>query len=129
MLMLLLLQVDVVMERDNLGQGQVEQCLKSLGCRLINAEHDLDRREITGAVILNKEYEVGVEDHQGRELSMYEMPGMREVTGKNNPDGKHNEVNVVRERVNMSAREDRVDKDTVGHGDDDDYGETPVQEA
>ena len=29
-LMLLLLQVDVVMARDNLGQGQVEQCLKSL---------------------------------------------------------------------------------------------------
>ena len=30
MMILLLLQVDVVMTRDNLGQGQVEQCLKSL---------------------------------------------------------------------------------------------------
>ena len=44
LLMLLMLQVDVVMGRDNLGQGQVEQCLKNLGCRLINAEHDLDSR-------------------------------------------------------------------------------------
>ena len=60
MLILLLLQVDMVMARDNLGQGQVEQCLKSLGWRLINAEHDLDRRKITGAVML-----------------------------KNNPDGNH----------------------------------------
>jgi hypothetical protein len=54
-LMLLLLQVDVVMARENLGQGQVEQCLKSMGCRLIDAEHDLDRKEITWAVMLNKE--------------------------------------------------------------------------
>jgi hypothetical protein len=73
----------------------VEQCLKSLGWRLINAEHDLDRRKITGAVML-----------------------------KNNPDGKHDEVNVLRERVNMSAREDRFDRDTVGHGDDDDEEKT-----
>ena len=54
MLILLLLQVDVVMARDNLGQGQVEQCLKSLGCRLINTEHDLDCREISGAVMRKK---------------------------------------------------------------------------
>ena len=44
MRMLLMLQVDVVMARDSLGQGQVEQCLKNLGCRLNNAEHDLDGR-------------------------------------------------------------------------------------
>ena len=48
MLILLLLQVDMVMTRDNLGQGQVEQCMKSLGCRLTKAKHDLDRRKITG---------------------------------------------------------------------------------
>jgi hypothetical protein len=95
--------------------------------------------------MLNKEYEAGVEDHQGRKLSMYEKHGMREVTGKNNPDGRHDEVNVVRERGNMrqvqseqllkilgcksiaaehdlkrSAREVRFDEDTVGHVDDDD---------
>ena len=55
---------------------------------------------------------------------MYKKPGMREVTGKNNPDGKHDEVKMVRERVNMSAREDRFDKDTVRHGDDDDKEKT-----
>jgi hypothetical protein len=52
LLMLLMLQVDVVTARDSLGQGQVEQYLRSLGCRLTNAEHDLDRRRITGAVML-----------------------------------------------------------------------------
>ena len=62
--------------------------------------------------MLNQEYEAGVKDHQGRKLSMYEKPGMREVTGKNNSD----EVNVARERVNISAREDRVDTDTVALG-------------
>jgi hypothetical protein len=31
---------------------------------------------------------------------------------------------VVRERVNMSAREDIVDKDSVGHGDNDDKEKT-----
>jgi hypothetical protein len=76
----------------------VEHCLKSLGCRLIDAEHDLDRREITGAVML-----------------------------KNNPDGKHDEVNVLRERVNMGAREDRFGRDTGGHDDDDDEEKTVVR--
>jgi hypothetical protein len=57
--MLLMLQVDVVMGRDNLWQGQAEQCLKNLGCRLINTEHDLDSREIVGFGMLNKEYEAG----------------------------------------------------------------------
>jgi hypothetical protein len=51
---------------------------------------------------------------------MYEKPGLREVMGKSDPDGKHDEVNVIRERVNTSARKDRFDEDTVGHGDDDD---------
>jgi hypothetical protein len=37
-----------------------------------------------------------------------------------NPKGKNNEVNVVRERVNMSAQEDRLDKDTTRRGDDED---------
>jgi hypothetical protein len=72
MLMLLMLQVDVAMVWDNLGQGQVEQCLKSLRCRLIDAEQDLDHREITGAAILNKEYKAGVKEHQGRKPSVYE---------------------------------------------------------
>ena len=90
MRMLLMMQVDVVMARDSLGQGQVEQCLESLGCRLINAEYDLNHRKTTGAVML-----------------------------KNNLDCKHDEVNVLRERVNMSARVDRFDRDTVGHDDDD----------
>jgi hypothetical protein len=85
MRMLLMLQVDVVMARDSLGQGQVEQCLESLGCRLINAEYDLNRRKTTGAIML-----------------------------------RNNEVNVLRERVNMGAREYRFDRDTVGHDDDDD---------
>jgi hypothetical protein len=53
----------------------------------IDAEHDLGHREITGAVKL-----------------------------KNNPDDKHDEANVLRERVNMSVWEDRVNKDTVRHG-------------
>jgi hypothetical protein len=82
LLMLLMLQVDVVTARDCLGQGQVEQYLRSLGCRLTNAEHDLDHRRITGAAML-----------------------------KNNPDGKHDGVNMLRD--NMSAQEDRFDKDTV----------------
>jgi hypothetical protein len=69
--------------------------MKSLGWGLINAEHDLDRRKITGAVML-----------------------------KNNPDGKYDEVNVLKERVNMSAWEDRFDRDTVVHGDDDDEEKT-----
>jgi hypothetical protein len=43
---------------------------------------------------------------------------------KNNPDGKHDEVNVLRQRVNMSAWEDRFDRNTVGHGDDDDEEKT-----
>jgi hypothetical protein len=68
--------------------------------------------------MLNKEYEAGVRDQQGRKLSMYEKPGLREVMGKNDPDGKHDEVNVVRERVNTSVWKDRFDKDTVWHGDD-----------
>ena len=69
--------------------------------------------------MLNKEYEAGVREVQGRKLSMYEKPGVREVMGKSDPDGKHDKVNVVRERVNTSAWKDMVDKDTVGHGDDD----------
>ena len=67
-----------------------EQCLKRRGCRLVDAEHDLDRRELTEAVML-----------------------------KSNPDGKHDEVNV-RERVNLGVWEDRFDRDAVGDGDDDD---------
>ena len=86
----------------------MEQCLKSLGYRLIDAKPDRGHREITGAVMLSKECEGAVERHQGRKLSMYEKPGIREVMGKNNPNAKHEEVNSVRERVNMNAREDRV---------------------
>ena len=37
-------EVDVVMEKDNLRQVQVKQCLKSLGYKPIAAEHDLYRR-------------------------------------------------------------------------------------
>jgi hypothetical protein len=70
LLMLLMLQVDVVMARDSLGQGQVEQYRRSLVCRLTNAEHDLDCRRIT-----------------------------RAVTPKNNPDGKHDEVNMLRDNM------------------------------
>jgi hypothetical protein len=45
----------------------MEQCLKSMGWRLTNAEHDLDRRKSTGAAML-----------------------------KNNPNGNHDEVDVLR---------------------------------
>jgi hypothetical protein len=71
LLMPLMLQVDMVTVRDSLGQGQVEQHMRSLGCRLANAEHDLDRRRITGAAML-----------------------------KDNPDGKHDEVNMLRDGMN-----------------------------
>jgi hypothetical protein len=65
---------------------KVEQCPKSLGCRLIDA-----------------------------------------VKLKNNPDGKHDEVNVLRERVNISVWKDRFDKDSVGHGSDDNEEKTVVK--
>jgi hypothetical protein len=81
----------VVMARENLRQGQMEQCLKSMGWRLTIAEHDLDRRESTGAAML-----------------------------KNNPDGNHDEVDWLRERVNISVWEGRFDRDAVGDGDDED---------
>jgi hypothetical protein len=45
---------------------------------------DIDQREIVGAVMLSKEYEAGVKDHQGRKLSMHKKPGMREVMLKTN---------------------------------------------
>jgi hypothetical protein len=63
LMLLLLLQVDVVMEKDNLRQGQVKQSLKSLRYKPTAAEHDLYCREIIGAVMLNKEYEAVVKDH------------------------------------------------------------------
>ena len=44
--------------------------------------------------------------------------------GKSDPDDKHDEVNVVRERVNTSAWKDRFNKDSVGHCDDDDKVKT-----
>jgi hypothetical protein len=50
------------------------------------------------------------------EKHLYEKPEERDVMAKNNPNGKHDEVNVVRERVNTRAQEDRFDKDTAGHG-------------
>jgi hypothetical protein len=37
-------------------------------------------------------------------------------SSKTNPDDKHDEVNVLRERVNRSVWEVRVDKDTARHG-------------
>jgi hypothetical protein len=58
------------------------------------------------------------------EKHLYKKPEERDVMTKKNPNGKHNEVDVVRERVNTSAREDRFDKDTAGHGDDDDEEKT-----
>jgi hypothetical protein len=76
---------------------------------------------------------------------MYEKPETRDVMTKTNPDGKHDEVNVVRERGNVrqgqaeqllkvlgykfiadeqdlqrGAQEDRFNRDTVRHGDDHD---------
>jgi hypothetical protein len=100
------------MEKDNLRQGQVNQYLKSLGCKLIDAEYDLQRGaredrfdkdtvrhgddddeektgekpekravmvDISGAVILNTEYEADTKVHQGRELNMYKKPETRDV--------------------------------------------------
>jgi hypothetical protein len=64
----------------------------------IDAEHDLDHREITGAVKL-----------------------------KNNPNDKHEEVNVLRERVNRSVWEVRVDKGTVRHSGNDNKEKTAVK--
>ena len=77
---------------------KLEQCLKSLGCRLIDAEHNLDHREIKGAVKI-----------------------------ENNPDDKHDEMNVRREMVNRRIWEDRFDKDTVRHGGDDNEEKTAVK--
>ena len=37
-----------------------------------------------------------------------------------------NEANVVRERVNMNAREDRLDKDTIMHDDDEDENNAEI---
>jgi hypothetical protein len=93
----------------------------------------------------NKEYEAGVKAHQGRKHKMHEKPETRYVMSKTNPDGKHEKVNVVRERGNMRQgqaeqllkvlgykfiadeqdlqhfpQEDRFDGDTVRHGDDHD---------
>jgi hypothetical protein len=116
MLMLLLLQVGVVMKKDN-------------------------SREIMDAV--NTEYEAGVKVHQGRKLNRYEKPETREVMLKTNPEGKYDEGNVVRKRGNVrqeqveqllkvlgykligdeqnllcGAREDRFNGDTGRHDDD-----------
>ena len=49
----------------------------------------------------NKELEAGVKAHQGRQPNMYEKPETRDVMIKTNPDDKHDEVNVVRERGNV----------------------------
>jgi hypothetical protein len=55
-------------------------------------------------------------DNDGKEKTVkkhqYEEPEGRDVMSNINPKGKHDKLNVVRERVNMSAREDRLDKDT-----------------
>jgi hypothetical protein len=64
----------------------------------IDAEHDLDHRVTTGAVKL-----------------------------KNNQDGKHDDVNVLRERINLSVWGDRVDKDTVRHGGENNKEKTAVK--
>ena len=78
-----------------------------------------------------------------RKLSMYEKPEKREVMVKTNPDGKYNEVDVVKEKGNLrqvrveqflkvlgyksiaaehdlhrGAREDKWDEDIVMYGDD-----------
>jgi hypothetical protein len=47
------------------------------------------------------EYEAGVKAHQGRKPNMYEKPETRDVMIKTNPDGKHDEVTMVRERGNV----------------------------
>jgi hypothetical protein len=40
-----------------------------------------------------------------------------------------NEANLVRERVNMSAREDRLDKDTTRHDDDEDKNNAEIRSS
>jgi hypothetical protein len=82
-LMLLLLQVGVVMKKDN-------------------------SREIMDAVMLNTEYKAGVKVHQGKKLNRYEKPETREVMLKTNPEGKYDEVNVVRRRGNV--RQEQVEQ-------------------
>jgi hypothetical protein len=121
MLMLLLLQVGVVM-----------------------------KKEIMDAVMLNTEYEAGVKVHQGRKLNRYEKPETMEVMLKTNPEGKYDEVTVVRKKgsvrqeqveqllkvlgykligdeqdLHLGAREDRFNGDTGRH--DDDYDVIKVE--
>jgi hypothetical protein len=51
--------------------------------------------KIIDAVMLNMEYEAGVEVHQGRELNMPELPATRDEMLKTNHKGKHDKnVNV-----------------------------------
>ena len=58
------------------------------------------------------------------EKHLYEKPEERDVMTKNNPNGKHDVVNVVRESGNTRAQENRFDKDTAGHGNYDDEEKT-----
>jgi hypothetical protein len=63
--------------------------------------------DITDAVVLNMEYGASIKVHQGRELNMYKKPEMREMMINTNPNGKHDEVNMVRERENV--RQEQAD--------------------
>jgi hypothetical protein len=57
--------------------------------------------DITDDVVLKTGYGASIKVHQGRELIMYMKPEKREMMIKTNPDGKHDEVNTVRERDNV----------------------------
>jgi hypothetical protein len=83
MLMLLLLQVGVVMKKDN-------------------------SREIINAAMLNIEYKAGAKVHQDRELYMHKKPELRKVMIKTNSEGKYNEANMVRNWGNV--RQERADQ-------------------
>ena len=101
----------MVRERDNVRQEQAEQLLKvpeiSFRVRTLAIKFSDDNMmtavmgDITDAVVFNMEYEASIKVHQGRELNMYKKPEMREMMIKTNPDGKHDEVNVVRDRDNV----------------------------
>jgi hypothetical protein len=75
--------------------------------RLYKKTEKRDRKDdITDTVLLNTEYEAGIKTHQGRELSTYEKPDMRNAMLKTNHQGKYNDdvhVNNVMEVNNAAA--------------------------
>jgi hypothetical protein len=111
---------------DDLGEDDREHFIKEDGSK--DDSEDTADEEVIKQDEAPKNREI-IKKEPASTVASTDATGMKtEITGavilKNNPDGKHDEVNVLRERGNMSAREDRFDRDIVWHGEDDDEEKT-----